>query len=129
MKYLPTIAGILLGLLFLMAAIPILFNLIPPDKMPPPPTPEAELFMGAFAPTGYLTFIKIIELIGAILVMIPKTRNFGLLALGPVIINILAYHVFLADGKSLFDPKLIVIVLLALYLLWVARKNFAALAN
>lgn len=129
MKHLPTIAGILLGLLFLAAAIPILFHLIPPDKMPPPPTEEAKLFMGAFAPTGYLTFVKICELIGGILVAIPKTRNYGLLFLGPIILNILAFHVFLAKGAGLVDPMLIVIVLLALYLLFVGRKRFAGLAN
>src|SRR5436190_10377587 len=98
MKYLPTIAGILLGLLFLMAAIPILFNLIPPDKMPPPPNEEAKMFMGALGPTGYLTFVKVCELLGAILVMIPKTRNLGLLVLGPIIVNILAFHAFIGKG-------------------------------
>jgi len=81
MKYLPTIAGILLGLLFIMSAVVVLFQLV---QMPPPPdgTPAA-MFMGAFAPTGYFTFIKVLELIGGILVAIPRTRNFGLLVLGP----------------------------------------------
>ena len=129
MKYAPTIAGALLGLLFIMSSVVVLFNLIPPDKMPKPPTPEAEMFMGALGPTGYLTFIKVIELIGGILVAIPKTRNYGLLALGPIILNILAYHAFVAKGQELFSPMLIVIVLLALYLLWVGRKGFAALKN
>ena len=129
MKYAPTIAGALLGLLFIMSSVVVLFNLIPPDKMPKPPTPEAEMFMGALGPTGYLTFIKVIELIGGLLVAIPKTRNYGLLALGPIILNILAYHAFVAKGQELFSPMLIGIVLLALYLLWVGRKPFAALKN
>ena len=128
MKHLPTIAGVLLGLLFLMAAIPVLFNLIPPDKMPPPPTEEAKMFMQAFAPTGYLTFVKVIELIGAILVMIPKTRNYGLLFLGPIIINILAFHQFLAKG-GVFSPMIIAIVVLALYLLWAERRAWAGLLH
>ena len=128
MKYLPTIAGILLGLLFLMAAIPILFNLIPPDKMPPPPNEEAKMFMGAFAPTGYLTFVKVCELLGGILVMIPKTRNLGQLVLGPIIVNILAYHAFIQKGGFL-DPFLIAICVLSLYLLWVERRAWAALVH
>ncbi len=129
MKYAPTVAGILLGLLFIMSSVVVLFNLIPPDKMPRPATPEAEMFMGAFVPTGYMTFIKVIEMIGGILVAIPKTRNYGLLALGPIIINILAFHAFVTKGKDLFSPMLIVIVALALYLLWVGRRQFAALKN
>ena len=129
MKYLPTIAGILLGLLFIMSAVTVLFNLIPPDKMPKPATPEAEMFMGAFGPTGYMTFIKVLELLGGILVAIPKTRNYGLLVLGPIIVNIVAFHVFVTKGEGVFSPMLIVICLLALYLLWVGRKAFAGLLN
>jgi len=129
MKYAPTIAGILLGLLFIMSSVMVLFHLMPPEKMPKPPTPEAEQFMAVFAPTGYLTFVKVCELLGGILVAIPRTRNFGLLVLGPIILNILAYHIFLAKGTGLFEPMIIVLVLLALYLLWVGRTAFAGLRN
>jgi putative oxidoreductase len=126
-KYLPTIAGVLLGLLFIMAAVVVLFNLVTPPPLPEG-TPMA-MFMGAFGPTGYMTFIKVLELIGGVLVAIPRTRNFGLLVLGPIIINILAFHFFVAGRAGLFDPMLLVIVLLTLYLLWVGRKSFAALLN
>jgi putative oxidoreductase len=127
MKYLPAIAGALLGLLFVMSSVVVLFNLV---KMPPLPegSPQA-MFMGALGPTGYMTFVKVCELLGGILVAIPRTRNFGLLVLGPIIINILAYHVFIMKGTMLVDPMLIIIVLLALYLLWAGRKNFAGLLN
>ena len=127
MKYAPTIAGIVLGLLFIMSAVVVLFGLV---KMPPPPegTPAA-LFMGALGPTGYMTFVKVLELIGGILVAIPRTRNFGLLVLGPILVNILAFHIFIMKGATLLDPMLIVIVLLSLYLLWVGRKAFAGLSN
>ncbi|MBE2181315.1 MAG: hypothetical protein IAE97_12680 [Chthoniobacterales bacterium] len=127
MKHLPTIAGVLLGLLFIFAASMVLLNLAPA-----PPLPEgspAALFMAAFAPTGYLTFVKVCQLLGGILVIIPRTRNFGLLVLGPIIINIVAYHTFIMKGEGLLNPILIAIVLLALYLLWHARKSFAALLN
>ena len=129
MKYAPTIAGAIFGLLFIMSAVMVLFNLIPPEKMPKPATPEAEMFMNVFGPTGYMTFVKVLELIGGILVAIPRTRNFGLLILGPILVNILAFHIFIAKGATLFDPMLIVIVLLALYLLWVGRKPFTNLLN
>ena len=127
MKHLPTVAGILLGLLFIMSSVVVLFHLV---KMPPPPdgTPAA-MFMGAFIPTGYMTFVKVLELTGGILVAIPRTRNFGLLILGPIIVNILAFHVFITKGDGLLNPMIIVIVMLALYLLWAGRKNFAGLRN
>ncbi|MDZ4287410.1 MAG: hypothetical protein U0984_05605 [Prosthecobacter sp.] len=127
MKYAPTIAGIILGLLFIMSGVVVLFKLVP---MPPPPegTPAAH-FMAAFAPTGYLTLVKVFELTGGILVAIPRTRNFGLLVLGPIIINILAFHTFVTGGHGLLEPMLILICLLAAYLLWVGRKAFAGLLN
>jgi uncharacterized membrane protein YphA (DoxX/SURF4 family) len=127
MKYAPTIAGLLLGLLFIMSSVVVLFHLV---QMPPPPEGSpAAMFFGAFGPTGYMTFVKVLELVGGILVAIPRARNFGLLILGPILVNILAFHVFLTKGAGLFDPMIIGIVVLALYLLWVGRKAFAGLLN
>lgn len=127
-KYPPIIAGVLLGLLFIMSAVMVLFNLV---KAPPPPegSPTA-MFFGAFAPTGYLTFVKVLELVGGLLVMIPRLRNLGLLVLGPIVVNIVAFHLFLGGGfKDFLNPMLLITVLLSLYLLWVGRKNFARLLN
>jgi uncharacterized membrane protein YphA (DoxX/SURF4 family) len=125
MKYIPIIAGILLGLLFIMASVVVLFHLVPMPKLPEG-SPVA-LFNQVFFDTGYMTFVKIFELIGGILVAIPRTRNYGLLVLGPIILNILAFQVLVA--KTVPDPMTIVIVLLALYLLWCGRKSFAGLLN
>lgn len=128
MKYLPAIAGAILGLLFVASGLVVLLKLVPNPPPPPEGSPPA-LFMGAFGPTGYLTFVKVFEVLGGLLVAIPRTRNFGLLVLGPIILNILAFHLFIMKGQGLANPMLILIVALALYLLWVARKAFAGLLN
>ena len=125
MKYLPTIASILLGLLFLMASVTFLLHMVPEQKFAEG-SPVA-LFMGAFGPTGYMTVVKVFELIGAILVLIPRTRNFGLLVLGPIIVNILTFG-FLID-KSALNAMTFIGAALALYLLWSGRKAFAGLLN
>lgn len=129
MKYLPTIVGILLGLCFLLASIPMLLHRVPIPQFPDG-TPIAH-FMAAMNPTGYMTFVKIFELIGGILVMIPRLRNIGLLILGPIIVNIIASTQFVMGGGQAFvaNPLLIVVVVFALYLLWSARARFAALLN
>ena len=128
MKHLPNIAGGLLGLAFIAFSLMYFFKLMP--DMPPPPedSPSAHFF-AAFGPTGYMNFVKACELIGGILCAIPLTRNIGLLILGPVIVNILAYHLFLTDKAGLLDPVLIMICLLAAYLLWAGRKASAGLLN
>lgn len=126
-KALPIIAGILLGLLNLAASIPVLFHLMPDPKFPAG-TPVA-MYMGALGPTGYMTMVKVFELLGGILVAIPRTRNWGLLILGPILVNILAFTIFITGGVGLFSPLLIAVVVFELYLLWVGRQKFAALLN
>lgn len=99
--------------------------------MPPPPpegTPPAHFF-AAFGPTGYLTFVKVFEVIGGVLVAIPKVRALGLLVLGPIIVNILAFHAFITKGQGLLEPMLLAIAALALFLLWAERKAFAGLVK
>jgi putative oxidoreductase len=128
-KYPPIIAGIVLGLLFLMASVMFFLNLGPKPTFPEG-SPIAHFF-AAFGPTGYLKFVKVFELVGGLLVMIPRLRNFGLLLLGPVIVNIVAYHVLVDDPRSILNIKfmwmLYLIVGCALYLFWDARKKFANL--
>jgi hypothetical protein len=126
MKIAANIAGGLLGFIFVAMSLIVLLNLV---HMPPPPdgTPAA-LFMGALGPTGYFTLVKICELIGGCLVAIPRTRNFGLLFLGPIVVNILAFHIFIMKGEGLFGPPLLVAVLAA-FLLWAGRRAFAGLMN
>lgn len=127
MKYLPTIAGILLGLCFLAASIPVLFNLVPFPKLPDG-TPAAH-FMAAFVPTGYVKFVKMFEFIGGLLVLVPRLRNIGLLLLGPVIVNIIAFTTLVDNPGHLINPLLDIIIVCALFLLWNARNKFFGLLN
>lgn len=126
MKYAPLIASILLGLLFIMSASVVLFGMAPTPEIPKD-TPVWH-FMQAFGPTGYMTFVKVLELIGGILLIVPKTRNIGLLVLGPILVNILAFHHFVAkDG--IFQPMLLAIAALSLFLLWAERKAWCVLVK
>jgi hypothetical protein len=128
MKHIPTIAGGLLGLLFVVFGANFFLNFIPMPPGPPEGSPAA-LFMGALFPTGYLAFVKVLEMAGGVLVAVPKTRNLGLLILGPIIVNILAFHIFIMKGATLVDPVTLGVTALALFLLGVERKAFAGLVN
>jgi putative oxidoreductase len=126
MKIVTNLAGGLLGLMFIFFSLLVLLHMAPTPQLPE--GSPAALFMGAMAPTGYLTFVKICELMGGILVAVPGTRNFGLLFLCPIILNILAFHTFIAKGMGLVGIPLVVAALAA-FLLWTARKKFAGLFN
>lgn len=126
MRHIPTIAGALLGLIFIFAGVMVLFDLAPE----PPPPPEGSypaLFMSAFAPSGYLTFVKVLEVLGGVLVAVPKTRGLGLLILGPIVVNILAFQVFILGGAGLTDPMLLGVVALTVICLYCERKPLLAL--
>ena len=126
MKYAPHIAALLLGGLFIMSASVVLLGMAPTPELPKD-TPIAS-FMAAFGPTGYMTFVKVLELLGGLLVLLPRTRNVGLLILGPIIVNILAFHQFVA-GDGILQPMLLGITLLSLYLMWVERGRWKALIS
>jgi len=126
MKIASNIAGGLLGFIFVAISLMILLGLGPKPNLTEG-SPEAN-FMAAFGPTGYMTFVKVCELVGGCLVAIPRTRNFGLLVLGPIVLNILAFHILIKKGDGLIGPPLVVAVL-ALFLLWSGRKAFAGLMN
>jgi putative oxidoreductase len=127
MRLLVALAGAAFGLLFVYAAVVVLFGL--GDAPPPPPEGSAMAsFFGAFGPTGWLTFVKVLELVGGVLVAIPRTRNLGLLVLGPIVVNILAFHAFVArDG--LLQPMLLAITVLPLFLLLAEWRAWAFLVT
>ena len=130
MKHLPNIAGALLGLLFVMAGVVVLFHLV--EGPPPEKGSAAEHFMTALGPTGYMTFVKVLEVIGGILVAVPRTRNFGLLVLGPIIVNIFAFHFFFFGPASLLDPMMIGIAVLTAWQVLAAGRellNFLKSSN
>ncbi len=126
MRHLPTIAGILLGFGFVAFGLLFLLNLLPPQPAPPEGSLMASFF-AAFAPSGYLHFVKVLEVLGGVLVALPLTRNLGLLILGPILLNIIAFHVFITKGADLANPVLITLIALTLFLLWTERKAFAGL--
>ena len=126
MKIVNNIVGGLLGLAFIAFSLMVLLHLGPTPPPPPAGSPVA-MFMGVFAPTGWLTFVKTCELIGGILVAIPLTRNVGLLFLCPIILNILAFHILVEKAEAFPIP--FILALMAAYLILAARKQFNGLLN
>jgi hypothetical protein len=70
--------------------------------------------------------VGILQLVGGLLVLVGKYVPLGLTLLGPVIVNILLVHIFL-EPKGL--PIAIVVSVLALFLLWRYKENFAGLVK
>ena len=121
MKIATTIARSLLGLVFVVFGSNMFLHFIP---MPPPPGGPARDFMTALFLSHYLYVVGALQVVGGGLLLIGRKVPLGLTLLGPVIVNILCFHVLMAPAGL---PMAIVVSLLALFLLWRYREHFAGL--
>ena len=121
MKYAIIIARVLLGLVFVVFGSNAFLHFIPM----PPMQGQAGAFIGALFSSGYIYAIAALQVVGGLLLLIGgRLVPLGLTVLGPVIVNIVLYHIFL-DQSGL--AMAIVISILALFLLWVYRHKFPAI--
>ena len=81
----------------------------------PPPVGDSATFFSVLFSTGYLKVVKALEIICAILILVPKTRALGLILLMPIVVNILLFELLVAKtpGLSVF---LFILTAIALYL-------------
>jgi putative oxidoreductase len=122
MKYAIHISRILLGLVFVVFGANGFLHFMGPM---PQLEGDAGAFLGALANSGYIYVIAGLQLVGGLCLLIgSRLVPLGLILLGPVIVNIVLYHIFLyREGMSIA----IVISILALFLLWVYRYKFPAI--
>ncbi len=121
MKYAIIIARVLLGLVFAVFGSNAFLHFIPM----PPMQGQAGAFIGALISSGYISVIALLQVVGGLLLLIgARFVPLGLTLLGPVIVNIMLYHIFL-DQSGL--AMACIISILALFLLWVYRYKFPAI--
>jgi hypothetical protein len=123
MKIATIIARSLLGVIFVVFGSNMFLHFIP---MPPPPEGPARDFMTALFVSHFLFCIGALQVAGGVLLLGGRWAPLGLTVLGPVIVNILAFHVLMAPAGL---GMAIVVSALALFLVWRNRENFAGLVR
>src|SRR5689334_23168084 len=114
-------ARLLLGLIFFTFGLNGFLHFLP---QPPSPAPAAA-FGGALAATGYMfPLIKGTEVVTGLLLLSGRFVPLALTLLAPVVVNIVAFHLFLAP-RGLAVP--LVALALGLFLAWTERAAYAAL--
>lgn len=118
MKIAFTIARVLLGLLFTVFGLNGFLHFIPMQS----PTGLAGQYMGALFLSHYLVVVFLLQLIGGVLLLANRYVPFGLLLLGPVLVNILLFHSTMAPAGL---PMALVATVLWLVIFSGVRKAFA----
>jgi uncharacterized membrane protein YphA (DoxX/SURF4 family) len=114
----PLVARILLGLTFFVFGLNGFLNFIP---QPPPPAPALG-FLGGLAGAGYFfPLLKATEVLAGIALLSNRFVPLALAVLAPVVVNIVAFHAFLAPAGMAVP---ILVLALELYLAWSYRAVF-----
>ena len=122
MKYVIVIVRVLLGLEFVVFGANAFFHFMGPV---PEMEGQAGAFITALMTSGYMYVIAIVQILGGLCLLLgARFVPLGLTLLGPVIVNIVLFHVFLLPQGM---PHAIVDAALALFLLWIYRFKFPAI--
>lgn len=124
-RFIPVIVRILLGLGFTVFGLNAFIPFMPQNKAE---MPQAAMdFAGAMLKTGYL--FKLVggtQLLAGVLLLLNLFAPLALILLMPVLVNIIAFHLYLAPAPGAFAPG-IVLTVLALYLAWAYRDYYRSL--
>jgi uncharacterized membrane protein YphA (DoxX/SURF4 family) len=122
MKYVIVLVRVLLGLQFLVFGLNAFLHFLGPV---PEMHGQSGAFMTALMSSGYMYVIAGLQVLGGLCLLLgARFVPLGLTLLGPVIVNIVLFHVFL-EPKGL--PMAIVVSAFALFLLWIYRFKFPAI--
>src|SRR3981081_2272077 len=121
MKILTLIARLLLGLAFLVFGLNGFLNFI---SMGPMPSGLAGQFIGALALSHYFWVVAALQVAGGALLLVNRFVPLGLVLLGPVIVNIILYHVVLNPTAITLAIVLAILCSVGLY---APRQSFSGI--
>ena len=117
MKIVILISRLLLGLTFVVFGLNGFLNFL---NMGPLPTGLAGQFMGALFLSHYYWVVAVLQIVGGALLLVNRFVPLGLVLLGPIIVNIICYHVFLNPSGAL--PAVVVTVLW--FIVFYAKRQY-----
>ncbi len=120
MKIATLIARNLLGFLFMVFGLNGFLHFIP---QPPPPAGLATQYLTVLFVSHYLVPVFALQLLAGVLLLCNRFVPLALVLLGPVIVNILLYHVLMAPAAA---PPALVTLVLWLVVFGSARSAFAS---
>ena len=117
MKIVTLIARLLLGLIFVVFGLNGFLNFL---DMGPMPSGLAGQFIGALALSHYLWVVAGLQVVGGVLLLVNRYVPLALVLLGPIIVNIICYHVFLNRSGA----ALAVVVTILWFVVFYAHRQY-----
>jgi len=121
MKIAALIARILLGLVFVVFGLNGFLRFIPTGPLP---SGLAGQFLGALLQSHYVLVVSALQVAGGTLLLVNRYVPVALVLLGPVIVNILFFHLLMAPSGL---PLAIVVVILWGIVAFRHRESFSGI--
>jgi putative oxidoreductase len=118
------VISLLFGLMFINSGLNKFFNYMPmPDPMPE----DIMALFNAIMSLGWLLpLIGAAEVIGGILVIIPKTRALGAIIIFPVMVGVLLTHIVNVPATL---PVALVLIAINLWIIFENREKYLPMVN
>jgi putative oxidoreductase len=91
----------------------------------PPMEGNAGAFIGVLYSTGFLAFVKVLEIVLGLLLVLPATRRLALVLIAPISVNILLFELFIAHQPGIG----ILLVLLNGFAIYQNRKSYMPIVS
>jgi hypothetical protein len=119
MKFIKHVPAAILAFLFLLGGISFFLPLLPVPAM----TGNSLTYFNLLGTTGYMTAVKILEIIGGVLIILPTKRALATVILAPISVNILLFEVCMVGTPGIG----IVLITLIGILIYQEKQKFMAL--
>lgn len=119
MKFLTHIPAAILAFLFLLGGVSFFLPLLPVPAM----TGNSLTFFNLLGTTGYMAVVKILEIMGGVLIILPTKRALATLILAPISVNIFLFEVFMIGTPGI---GILLIALIGL-VVYQEKQKFMAL--
>ena len=121
MKIFTMIARILLGLVFVVFGLNGFLNFL---NMGPVPIGLAGQFLGALVQSHYYWVVAVLQIAGGVFLLVNRFVPLALVLLGPIIVNIICFHVFMNPSGA---PPAAVVTVLWLIVFDRNRQHFSGI--
>jgi hypothetical protein len=110
MKYINLIPAYLLAIIFLVFGANFFLHFLSMPAM----AGDAGTFAGILYTTGFLTVVKVLEILVGALLLFNKTRALALLLIAPIVVNIFLFEILIAHKPGI-GVLILIINAIAIY--------------